>query len=303
MCIQVVERYAVCRCLYYKHEVDASSTCKSRGHKVQTREVSVGYSCATHSPKGIRQTNWVELSDLRRRGIDSPSSRNPDLLEESSLSWSSLRSTKSSDFRQHLPDASEHASKTGLPIAGPPPPAGKSLLAERFFDTFSTVGQASNDELSAAESLTVPGKVPQTEGQASSSFTAFSFALPPSAALKEQPFSSGREGKSWSPSRIHQTEVIDKIQAAQMQTDIVDGEDDTVSPDSATNSQLFGNTKEWLYRLSIFGFDFSVSVTTELGSPQLLRNCSIRIEKPLVEGRKRIRWRCVSSHRGYCCGI
>lgn len=153
---------------------------QSRGHKVQTREVSVGYSCATHSPKDTRQTSdppRVERSNERRGGIASPSSTNPDLLEESSLSWSSLRSTKSSDFRQHLPDASEHASKTGLPIAGPPPPAGKSLLAERIFDTFSTVGQVSNDELSAAGSLTVPGKVPQTEGQASSSLTAFPFAL------------------------------------------------------------------------------------------------------------------------------
>ncbi len=49
MCIQVVERYAVCGCLYYKHQVDACSNYRKRGHEVRTVEVLVGYSCPKHS--------------------------------------------------------------------------------------------------------------------------------------------------------------------------------------------------------------------------------------------------------------
>ncbi|KAL2040707.1 hypothetical protein N7G274_006686 [Stereocaulon virgatum] len=70
-----------------------------------------------------------------------------------------------------------------------------------------------------------------------------------------------------------------------------------------TPCQLFGfirgNMKEVLYELSVFGFDFSISVTTELGSPNPLRSCSIRIERPLGQGRKRIRWRCRCGRKLY----
>ena len=52
MCIQVIERYAVCRCLYYKHQVDACSNYRRRGHDVQTREILVGYTCPKHSSTG-----------------------------------------------------------------------------------------------------------------------------------------------------------------------------------------------------------------------------------------------------------
>jgi hypothetical protein len=346
MCIQIMEVYAVCHCLYHIHEVDTCASYRRRGHKVQTREVLVGHSCAKHCLCGTGQASYpprVERSDERRRGITSPRRMKPNNLEESSL-----RSTNPSNPRQNSLEASEHASETGLSIAGPPPPPGKSLLPERIVNIFSTAGQTWNDVLSAAGSLKVSGRVRQTEGQASSFFIAFPSAYPPSAAPTELPFSSGREGKLWSPSSFHQTEVTQKSQAAQLQTDILDGKDYTVSLDLLTMdpfpvpvlqnlrrsknyqyaqswipkrwwwesatlsalktpSQLFGltrgNMKERFYALSIFGFDFSISVTTELGSPNLLRNCSMRIEKPLGQGRKRIRWICVSSHRGYCCDI
>ena len=49
MCIQVVERYAVCGCLYYKHQVDVCPKSRKRSHEVRTREVFVGYSCPQHS--------------------------------------------------------------------------------------------------------------------------------------------------------------------------------------------------------------------------------------------------------------
>lgn len=49
MCIQVVERYAACRCVYYKHAIDPCSSYKQRGHMTSTREVSVGYKCSRHT--------------------------------------------------------------------------------------------------------------------------------------------------------------------------------------------------------------------------------------------------------------
>lgn len=49
MCYQVVERYSVCRCLYYKHSIDPCSAYGQRGHMVQEKTVLVGYACASHS--------------------------------------------------------------------------------------------------------------------------------------------------------------------------------------------------------------------------------------------------------------
>ncbi|KAF1914182.1 hypothetical protein BDU57DRAFT_500280 [Ampelomyces quisqualis] len=49
MCYQVVERYSVCRCLYYKHAIDPCSAYGQRGHTVQEKTVLVGYACSVHS--------------------------------------------------------------------------------------------------------------------------------------------------------------------------------------------------------------------------------------------------------------
>ncbi|KAF5845963.1 hypothetical protein GGP41_008450 [Bipolaris sorokiniana] len=39
MCYQVVERYSVCRCLYYKHAIDPCAAHGQRGHMVQEKTV------------------------------------------------------------------------------------------------------------------------------------------------------------------------------------------------------------------------------------------------------------------------
>ena len=49
MCIQVVERYGICGCLYYKHQVDACPNYRKRGHDVRSSEVAIGYTCPKHS--------------------------------------------------------------------------------------------------------------------------------------------------------------------------------------------------------------------------------------------------------------
>ncbi|OCK85854.1 hypothetical protein K432DRAFT_285849 [Lepidopterella palustris CBS 459.81] len=49
MCYQVVERYSVCRCLYYKHAIDPCQAYGQRGHSTQEKTVLVGYACSRHS--------------------------------------------------------------------------------------------------------------------------------------------------------------------------------------------------------------------------------------------------------------
>ena len=45
--------YAVCGCLYYKHQVDTCPNYRRRGHDVKTRKVLVGYSCPKHSSSAV----------------------------------------------------------------------------------------------------------------------------------------------------------------------------------------------------------------------------------------------------------
>lgn len=49
MCYQTVERYSVCRCLYYKYNVDMCEKYGQYGHIVQENTVLVGYACGIHN--------------------------------------------------------------------------------------------------------------------------------------------------------------------------------------------------------------------------------------------------------------
>ncbi|KAL2351188.1 hypothetical protein BJ546DRAFT_821371, partial [Cryomyces antarcticus] len=49
MCIQVVERFSVCRCLYFRHGIDRCTMYGQRGHLIQERTVLVGYQCENHA--------------------------------------------------------------------------------------------------------------------------------------------------------------------------------------------------------------------------------------------------------------
>ncbi|KAF6237448.1 hypothetical protein HO173_004338 [Letharia columbiana] len=57
MCIKIVERYAVCRCIYYSHAVDACPAYGRRGHSIKTQEVLVGYTCSRHTVNGSRSAS------------------------------------------------------------------------------------------------------------------------------------------------------------------------------------------------------------------------------------------------------
>jgi hypothetical protein len=49
MCYLVVERYSVCRCLYYQHSVDMCAAYGTQGHPIQERTILIGYTCEKHS--------------------------------------------------------------------------------------------------------------------------------------------------------------------------------------------------------------------------------------------------------------
>lgn len=54
MCIKIVERYAVCRCVYHSHAVDPCPAYGRRGHSIKTQDVLVGYTCSRHAVHGSR---------------------------------------------------------------------------------------------------------------------------------------------------------------------------------------------------------------------------------------------------------
>lgn len=58
MCIQVIERFSVCKCVYYRHSVDPCPARAQRGHGVQEKTVYVGYACDRHArDRAISRSN------------------------------------------------------------------------------------------------------------------------------------------------------------------------------------------------------------------------------------------------------
>ncbi|KAI9825667.1 MAG: hypothetical protein M1832_001011 [Thelocarpon impressellum] len=53
MCYQVVERFSVCRCLYYRHSIDPCQAYGQRGHTIQEKTVLVGYACQNHALRRV----------------------------------------------------------------------------------------------------------------------------------------------------------------------------------------------------------------------------------------------------------
>lgn len=66
MCIQLIEVYSVCGCVYYKHAVDRCANYRSRGHHVAVKEVKVGYACSRHTT-GAESLHASEASESRGR--------------------------------------------------------------------------------------------------------------------------------------------------------------------------------------------------------------------------------------------
>lgn len=65
MCFKLVECYAVCKCIYHSHSVDACPAYGRNGHDVKIKEVLVSYSCAIHGsnlPKVSDSTSAINRS-------------------------------------------------------------------------------------------------------------------------------------------------------------------------------------------------------------------------------------------------
>ncbi|KAF8858889.1 hypothetical protein BDZ45DRAFT_590482 [Acephala macrosclerotiorum] len=64
MCYLVVERYSVCRCLYYQHSVDMCSAYGTKNHPIQERTPRITSPLVSSSPqmKRIVFDNWVFMA-------------------------------------------------------------------------------------------------------------------------------------------------------------------------------------------------------------------------------------------------
>ena len=66
MCIQVIERYAVCKCLHHRHSVDPCERHGHRGHGATEKVILVGFICPRHTPS--RQADTTNESQSTSGG-------------------------------------------------------------------------------------------------------------------------------------------------------------------------------------------------------------------------------------------
>ena len=71
MCIQLVERYAGCGCLYFEHSVDPCSAINTLGHEIQVKEVPVGYTCNYHAPATTEESGGNSSNSYADSGYGS----------------------------------------------------------------------------------------------------------------------------------------------------------------------------------------------------------------------------------------
>lgn len=57
MCYRLVERYSVCRCVYYEHNIDMCAAANQQGHRIQEKTILVGYLCGHHSDRDTHQSS------------------------------------------------------------------------------------------------------------------------------------------------------------------------------------------------------------------------------------------------------
>ena len=69
MCIRVVERFAVCNCVYYVHGVDQCGAYGRRGHEIEDRNVPVGHTCPEHAAQGYQHGRMPVPSGDRHMGV------------------------------------------------------------------------------------------------------------------------------------------------------------------------------------------------------------------------------------------
>jgi len=61
MCYKVIERYSVCKCIYFTHAVDPCGSYGQYGHEVTEKTVLVGYACPNHSAPSLSALRGARL--------------------------------------------------------------------------------------------------------------------------------------------------------------------------------------------------------------------------------------------------
>jgi len=107
MCIQVIERYAVCRCIYYIHEVDRCALYGQRGHEVSERVVDVGYTCPDHSAGEAAAAAAAVQEECRIGGGTEHARHHGDYAEHLSEPWP-MEAEDSVEQRQTLDNVVPH---------------------------------------------------------------------------------------------------------------------------------------------------------------------------------------------------
>ena len=98
MCIQVTERYVICRCIYQKYriEIDTCPSYRRKGHTVQKREILVGYSCSIHSSSSVYQPDRLQP---RHKRYTASSIRLPEFDAAESIKHSTAHEPSPSSLR------------------------------------------------------------------------------------------------------------------------------------------------------------------------------------------------------------
>lgn len=68
MCIQLVEKYSVCRCVYHRHSVDPCRAYGQRNHGTTEKTILVGFACPRHTPRRRANEADTQSSGHRRQG-------------------------------------------------------------------------------------------------------------------------------------------------------------------------------------------------------------------------------------------
>lgn len=68
MCIQLVEKYSVCRCLYHRHSIDPCRAYGQRNHCTTEKTILVGFACPRHTTHRRANESDTQSSGHRRQG-------------------------------------------------------------------------------------------------------------------------------------------------------------------------------------------------------------------------------------------
>jgi hypothetical protein len=101
MCVQIQERYAVCRCLYYIHALDSCPAYGRRGHDIRSEEILVAYSCPRHSRNYGSEGFISDAKCATIRSGDSPP-RKEFAKHEDDLGRTAVEATIDSPLRAQL---------------------------------------------------------------------------------------------------------------------------------------------------------------------------------------------------------